>query len=118
MMVGQVSGLIRMVLDFVYPSPGCGQPDHRPAVVAKVHFTYFSALLLVLTALVVVFISLLEKPQRNKSVSLSGFFYTIVKFLKRHSFNTPYIKKTFYYLDWLLIAKNYFSESRVDFLDG
>lgn len=92
MMVGQVSGLIRMVLDFVYPSPGCGQPDHRPAVVAKVHFTYFSALLLILTALVVVFISLLEKPQRNKSVSLSGFFYTRVKFLKRHSFNTPYIK--------------------------
>lgn len=77
MVVGQVSGLIRMVLDFVYPSPGCGQPDLRPAVVAKVHFTYFSALLLVLTALVVVFISLLEKPQRNKSVRLPILFFKL-----------------------------------------
>lgn len=69
MTVGQISGLIRMVLDFMYPTPGCGQPDNRPAVVAKVHFTYFAAMLLVLTALVVVFISLLEKPNKNKEVS-------------------------------------------------
>nr|XP_022320872.1 sodium/glucose cotransporter 5-like [Crassostrea virginica] len=68
MVVGQISGLIRMVLDFVYPSPGCGQDDNRPAVVAKVHFTYFSALLLVLTAVVVVFVSLLEEPERNRSI--------------------------------------------------
>lgn len=81
-----MSGLIRMVLDFVYPSPGCGQPDHRPAVVAKVHFTYFSALLLILTALVVVFISLLEKPQRNKSVSLSGFFLYYSSIFKKAFF--------------------------------
>jgi hypothetical protein len=58
-----------MVLDFMYPSPGCGQPDTRPAIVAKVHFTYFAALLLFLTALVVVIISLLEKPSKTKEVS-------------------------------------------------
>ncbi|XP_061184174.1 sodium/mannose cotransporter SLC5A10-like [Saccostrea echinata] len=77
MLVGQISGLIRMVLDFVYPSPGCGEPDNRPAVVAKVHFTYFAALILVLTALIVIVVSLLEKPKKNNSIK--GLTYWTVE---------------------------------------
>ena len=61
MVIGQIVGIIRMVLDFINPSPKCGTPDTRPSVVAKVHFTYFSAGLLVFTAMMVVILSLITK---------------------------------------------------------
>ena len=66
MLVGQIVGIIRMILDFVYPKPTCGTPDTRPSVVAKVNFMYFSAGLLVFTGTLVVVFSLLTKKQENK----------------------------------------------------
>lgn len=56
-----------MVLDFVYPSPGCGKEDDRPGVVKYIHFTYFSAILLVLAAVVILLVSFVtEAPDRMK----------------------------------------------------
>ncbi|XP_022094643.1 sodium/glucose cotransporter 4-like [Acanthaster planci] len=59
LMVGLAVGLTRMILDFVYASPGCGQPDERPVVVQKIlfHYMYFALLLFGLTCLVAICIS-------------------------------------------------------------
>ena len=76
MLAGQIAGIIRMILDFVYPSPKCGEPDLRPAIIAKVHFTYFAAFILILTAVVAMVISLFTK--QNNDVSLFIIYVTFV----------------------------------------
>ena len=65
-------GLIRMVLEFVYAAPACGQEDKRPLVLSALHYTYFSQLNLAMTALAIVAISLLTKPQNKTTVSSIG----------------------------------------------
>uniref|UniRef100_A0AAX7UPK1 Solute carrier family 5 member 9 n=1 Tax=Astatotilapia calliptera TaxID=8154 RepID=A0AAX7UPK1_ASTCA len=62
LMAGLVIGLIRMVLEFSYSPPSCGQPDHRPAVLADVHYLYFALILLALTCLIIVAVSLATAP--------------------------------------------------------
>ena len=77
-----------MVLDFVYPSPGCGKDDNRPSIVKDIHFTYFSAILLVLAALVILLVSLITKrPDKRKvSVILQNFLKTTktMRSISRH----------------------------------
>nr|XP_022320873.1 sodium/glucose cotransporter 5-like [Crassostrea virginica] len=66
MLIGHTVGITRMILDFVYPSPRCGEEDVRPGVVAGIHFTYFSVLLLGLSWVVCLVGSLLtEAPSRS-----------------------------------------------------
>lgn len=59
-----------MVLDFVYSVPDCGGPDTRPAIVAKVHYTYFGQMSLVITSLTIVIVSLLTEPMDKEKVNL------------------------------------------------
>uniref|UniRef100_A0A8C5SWW8 Sodium/myo-inositol cotransporter 2 n=1 Tax=Laticauda laticaudata TaxID=8630 RepID=A0A8C5SWW8_LATLA len=68
LLVGMMMGLIRMVLDFVYLQPGCGESDDRPAVVKYVHYLYFSMILGVITLIVVVAVSLLTEPPPEEMV--------------------------------------------------
>uniref|UniRef100_A0A8C5R1K6 Sodium/glucose cotransporter 4 n=1 Tax=Leptobrachium leishanense TaxID=445787 RepID=A0A8C5R1K6_9ANUR len=58
LVIGLVVGLIRMVMDFVYTAPTCGQEDTRPSVLKDVHYLYFAMLLFGMTALVSIVISL------------------------------------------------------------
>ncbi|XP_064617111.1 sodium/myo-inositol cotransporter 2-like [Liolophura sinensis] len=67
-LAGHVCGVIRMTLDFVYPEPGCGEPETRPQIVSKVHFSYFGPLLIVLTSLVIVTISLLTEARNKEDI--------------------------------------------------
>ncbi|KAM7012993.1 sodium/glucose cotransporter 4 [Tautogolabrus adspersus] len=62
LMTGLVVGLIRMVLEFSYVRPSCGQRDHRPAILADVHYLYFALILLALTCLTIVAVSLATAP--------------------------------------------------------
>ncbi|XP_034386735.1 sodium/glucose cotransporter 4 isoform X2 [Cyclopterus lumpus] len=62
LMTGLVVGLIRMVLEFSYETPSCGQPDGRPAVLADVHYLYFALILLALTSLIIAAVSLATAP--------------------------------------------------------
>uniref|UniRef100_A0A3P9HJM3 Solute carrier family 5 member 9 n=1 Tax=Oryzias latipes TaxID=8090 RepID=A0A3P9HJM3_ORYLA len=62
LMAGLVVGLIRMVLEFCFPPPACGQTDGRPAVVADVHYLYFALILLAFTGLVIAAVSLATAP--------------------------------------------------------
>ncbi|KAL4223186.1 hypothetical protein ACF0H5_016658 [Mactra antiquata] len=67
-LVGHACGITRMVLDFVYAAPECGEPETRPPVLYKVHYTYFGQLLIVITSLAIVIISLLTSPQDRKRI--------------------------------------------------
>ena len=44
LMIGLLSGLIRMILDFVYIEPSCGEEDNRPGIVKNVSLCSFNFL--------------------------------------------------------------------------
>ena len=67
-MVGLVVGVTRMLLDFVYVEPLCGQPDTRPAIVARIHYMYFAMFLFAASSATMVVISLLTKPPADDQV--------------------------------------------------
>ncbi|NXD22766.1 SC5A9 protein, partial [Spelaeornis formosus] len=58
LMVGLVVGLVRMIMEFVYSSPSCGEEDRRPAVLKDLHYLHFALILCVLTAIVIIIVSL------------------------------------------------------------
>ncbi|KAM9848261.1 sodium/glucose cotransporter 4 [Aulostomus maculatus] len=62
LMIGLVVGVVRMVLEFSYTAPSCGQPDGRPAVLAHVHYLYFALILLTITCLITAAVSLATPP--------------------------------------------------------
>eukprot|EP00079_Xenopus_tropicalis_P008393 XP_002931459.1 PREDICTED: sodium/glucose cotransporter 4 isoform X1 [Xenopus tropicalis] len=58
LIIGLLVGLTRMIMDFVYQAPSCGEEDLRPSVLKDVHYLYFAIFLFGLTAIVCVVISL------------------------------------------------------------
>ncbi|XP_042852022.1 sodium/glucose cotransporter 4 [Panthera tigris] len=62
LMFGLAVGLLRMILEFSYPAPACGEADRRPAVLKDFHYLYFALLLCGLTAVVIVTVSLCTTP--------------------------------------------------------
>ncbi|XP_028368919.1 sodium/glucose cotransporter 4 [Phyllostomus discolor] len=62
LMFGLVVGLVRMILEFCYPAPACGEVDRRPAVLKDFHYLYFALVLCGLTAIVIVTVSLCTTP--------------------------------------------------------
>ncbi|GFR76873.1 sodium/glucose cotransporter 4, partial [Elysia marginata] len=79
---GQIVGITRLVLDFVYPKPPCGEDDDRPTFVSKVHFTYFSVVVFGITAVVALVVSFLTKPQEGEEIE-NLTFWTLKKKQKR-----------------------------------
>lgn len=61
-MFGLAVGLLRMILEFSYPAPACGEADGRPAVLKDMHYLYFALLLCGLTAFVTITVSLCTAP--------------------------------------------------------
>uniref|UniRef100_A0A8C5GBA5 Sodium/myo-inositol cotransporter 2 n=1 Tax=Gouania willdenowi TaxID=441366 RepID=A0A8C5GBA5_GOUWI len=70
LVIGLTVGVIRMILDFVYPAPLCFEKDERPAVLRYIHYLYFSMLLSFITLIVVVVISLTTEEPRPEQVKL------------------------------------------------
>lgn len=70
MVIGHICGVIRLVLDLAYPAPECGHEDTRPSILVNLHYTYFGALVIVITSLAIVIISLLTKPPTEETVSV------------------------------------------------
>ncbi|XP_069447041.1 sodium/glucose cotransporter 4 isoform X4 [Ovis canadensis] len=62
LLFGLVVGLLRMILEFCYPAPACGEEDRRPAVLKDFHYLYFALLLCGLTAIVIITVSLCTAP--------------------------------------------------------
>ncbi|XP_063046730.1 sodium/myo-inositol cotransporter 2 [Engraulis encrasicolus] len=74
LLIGLIIGCVRMVLDFVYPTPLCYEEDTRPAVVKYVHYLYFSMMLSAITTIIVVCVSLAtEKPLPEQISGLTWF---------------------------------------------
>lgn len=66
--IGHMCGVIRLVLDLAYPAPECGHEDTRPSILVNLHYTYFGALVIVITSLAIVIISLLTKPPTEETI--------------------------------------------------
>ncbi|NXC81031.1 SC5A9 protein, partial [Cercotrichas coryphoeus] len=62
LMAGLAAGLARMIMEFSYSAPACGEVDRRPAVLKDVHYLYFAIILFALTAIVTVIVSLCTSP--------------------------------------------------------
>lgn len=73
-MTGLLIGIIRLVLDFIYPEPQCGQTDLRPGVLKYMHYLYFSMLLAAVSTLTMLVVSLLTEPPSEEMVRLTFRF--------------------------------------------
>ncbi|NXK98595.1 SC5A9 protein, partial [Formicarius rufipectus] len=69
LMVGLAIGLVRMIIEFIYNTPSCGEEDRRPAVLKDLHYLYFALILCVLTAIVIVLISLCTPPMPEEKLA-------------------------------------------------
>ncbi|MEE6495459.1 hypothetical protein FKM82_002058 [Ascaphus truei] len=69
LVIGLVVGFIRMVMDFVYRAPSCGEEDTRPSVLKDVHYLYFALILFALTVIICLVISLFTPAIPEKDVS-------------------------------------------------
>lgn len=68
-MFGLVVGILRMILEFSYSAPACGEKDRRPAVLKDFHYLYFALLLCGLTAIIIVIISFFTEPIPDEKAS-------------------------------------------------
>ncbi|XP_035662355.1 sodium/glucose cotransporter 4-like [Branchiostoma floridae] len=62
LMAGLAVGLVRLIMEFAYGEPGCGEPDLRPAILSKVHFLHCGIIVFLVTFIVTVVVSLLTEP--------------------------------------------------------
>ncbi|XP_078700547.1 sodium/mannose cotransporter SLC5A10-like isoform X1 [Branchiostoma floridae x Branchiostoma belcheri] len=67
-MFGTTVGIIRLILDFVYPKPTCPTVDTRPEIV-KLHFLYFNLILFVSAGIFTVVVSLFTEPLSEQSIA-------------------------------------------------
>ncbi len=61
-MIGLFVGLVRFIWQFSFVEPGCGGPEARPAVIAKVHYLHFGVISFLITIVASYSISLMSKP--------------------------------------------------------
>ncbi|XP_013413373.1 sodium/glucose cotransporter 5-like [Lingula anatina] len=66
---GHICGIIRMAMDFSLPAPQCGEEETRPAILYKVHYTYFGMILIIITTGVTVIVSLVTRPVDQKELA-------------------------------------------------
>lgn len=69
LIIGLAVGLVRMIIEFIYSTPPCGEEDRRPAVLKDLHYLYFALILCVLTVIVIVLISVCTPPIPEEKVS-------------------------------------------------
>ncbi|XP_064624052.1 sodium/mannose cotransporter SLC5A10-like [Lineus longissimus] len=74
LMVGAITGLIRMILDFVYVDPECGMPDDRPSIIKNFHYMYFATFLFWLSGAVMVVVSYLTQPPTKEMLCRTTFW--------------------------------------------
>jgi hypothetical protein len=81
-MLAFLTGVIRMILAFVYySSGGCGKDDNRPAILKNFHYMYFSLFITLLTGVTAIVISYFTGRPHEKYVSLACNHFTVVKYL-------------------------------------
>lgn len=63
-MIGLAIGMLRFVFEFIYIAPSCssGVHDHRPWLIAKVHYLHFGLILFLIVCAATIIISLATEP--------------------------------------------------------
>ncbi|XP_040444998.1 sodium/myo-inositol cotransporter 2 isoform X2 [Falco naumanni] len=74
LVIGLLLGVIRLVLDFIYPEPQCGETDRRPDVVKYMHYLYFSMVLAAISTFTVLVVSMLTEPPSEEMISRLTWF--------------------------------------------
>ncbi len=75
-MIGFALGISRMISDFAFPQPKCGDADTRPGYV-KLNFMYFALIMFVVTTLCIVVLSFFgddPEPEKVCTPTLIGQF--------------------------------------------
>ena len=63
MLIAQLRGISRFILDMIYPQPPCGEIDDRPGFITKFHPYYHALTQIALSFILATIISLAtEKP--------------------------------------------------------
>jgi hypothetical protein len=76
MMIGFALGISRMISDFAFPQPKCGDADTRPGFV-KLNFMYFALIMFVVTTVCIVVLSFFgeeSEPEKVCTPTLIGQF--------------------------------------------
>ena len=68
LVITHVIGVIRLILEIVYPVPRCGEVDNRPAILSKVHGFYFAQMMMVIELIVIIVISMFTKRNTEEEV--------------------------------------------------
>ena len=63
-------GVIRLILEVVYPVPNCGEVDNRPAILSKVHGFYFAQIMMFIELVVILVISMFTRQNTEEEVKL------------------------------------------------
>ncbi|XP_060071204.1 sodium/glucose cotransporter 4-like [Ylistrum balloti] len=64
LLFGHVCGIIRLVLEFVYPQPNCGEEETRPAFLT-INYLYFGIMILFITTVATVLISIFTAKRKE-----------------------------------------------------
>ncbi|XP_069119422.1 sodium/glucose cotransporter 4-like [Argopecten irradians] len=62
LLLGHVCGIVRLVLEFVYPQPNCGEEETRPAFLT-INYLYFGLMILFITTVATVLISIFTEKR-------------------------------------------------------
>ncbi|XP_064622417.1 sodium/mannose cotransporter SLC5A10-like [Lineus longissimus] len=62
LLIGFIIGVVRMIMDFIYIAPKCGEPDNRPSIAKDFHYMYFALVLFWVVVIVNVVVSLMTRP--------------------------------------------------------
>ena len=81
LVITHVIGVIRLILEVVYPVPKCGEVDDRPAILSKVHGFYFAQMMMVIELIVIIVISMFTKRNTEEEVK-----YTLERTFPRRWF--------------------------------
>ncbi|XP_069120614.1 sodium/mannose cotransporter SLC5A10-like [Argopecten irradians] len=79
LLISHAVGVVRLVIEFIYPIPPCGTPETRPAFLYKVHFMNFGAILIFFSGIVIILLSLLTKPRTEEQME-NVTYWTRMKF--------------------------------------
>ncbi|KAL3318596.1 Sodium/myo-inositol cotransporter [Cichlidogyrus casuarinus] len=72
LMVGFVVGIVKLVLDFVFREPFCGQVDTRPLILKNFQYMYFAMFSFLLTNATAVALTLFTSKERDEEFTYWG----------------------------------------------
>ena len=67
-LITHLIGIVRLILEVIYPVPACGVPDTRPLFLSKMHSFYYSEMMMVIQTVLIIVISFCSSPRTKEEV--------------------------------------------------